>query len=272
MNSAGEAYYTIAPIWKAYMTKILTRLEPTEWARPQGITEVAVSKASGKLPGADTPSDMVHTEVFADFAVPTEIDDAYQTVKIETVTNRLATEYSPADVVEEKAYRIYKEDWSNWQSDIDAWAMEQKFEMPPAEYADDIHNAETASHIPSVAITSPGTLSGVSKEDKLVDVTVEISDVGNGLDEVQFTVNGILPYHAKEAPYDGKIRIPVTAKVGDILEVQAKAIDQYGYSSTSTIELRVEDVDDSDKSSKDDEDSSDSILPDLSLPRLWPAR
>lgn len=264
MSSAGEAYYTIAPIWKNYMNKILTRLEPTEWVRPSGITDIAVSKASGKLPGSATPSDMVHTEIFADFAVPTEIDDAFQNVKIETITNRLATEYSPTDAVEEKSFRIYKEDWSNWQNDIDAWVKEQAFEMPPTEFAEDIHNAETASHVPSVTIVSPSSLSGVSKADKLVDIQVEISSIGNGLKEVTYTVNGILPYHSKEAPYDGKIRIPITSKSGDILEVQAKAVDQYGYSSTSTIELRV------DESSS--EDSATLPLPGLDLPRPWNER
>lgn len=241
MNAAGEAYYTIAPIWKAYMSKILDKLEPTTWTRPAGITDVAVSKASGKLPSSATPSDMIHTEIFADFAVPTETDDAYQTLRVENITGRLATEYSPADAVEEKAFRIYKEDWSNWQSDIDAWVTEQGFELPPTEYADDIHNAETASRVPSLTIVSPSSLSSIARDTKVMDVEVEIGDVGNGVSEVVYTVNGVVPYHAKEAPFNGKIRIPVSVQVGDILEVQAKVIDQYGYSSTSTIQLRVED-------------------------------
>ena len=58
------------------------RLDATEWVKPEGIKEVAVSKASGKLPGPDTPSDMIATEVFASFSVPTEIDDAYQKVEV----------------------------------------------------------------------------------------------------------------------------------------------------------------------------------------------
>jgi len=240
MNAAAEAYYTIAPIWKSFMNKILTRLEPTEWVRPEGIQEVAVSRASGKLPSSSTPSEMIRTEIFADFAVPTEIDDAYQTIKVESISGRLATDYSPEDSIEEKTYRIYKEDWSNWQDDIDAWVQQNVFEMPPTEYADDIHNAETAAKKPAITITNPSSLGEVSKADKLVDIEITIQSAGNGIEEVVYTVNGVLPYHATEAPYDGKLRIPVTAKDGDILQVEAKVIDQYGYSSTSTIELRVE--------------------------------
>lgn len=264
MNSSAEAYYTIAPIWKDFMTKILDKLQPTEWVRPAGIKDVAVSKASGKLPGASTPSDQIHTEIFADFAVPTEIDDAFQTIKIETITNRLANEYSPPDAVEEKVFRIYKEDWSNWQSDIDAWVIEQAFDLPPTEYADDIHNADTAANPPALVITSPSSLSGVSKDEKIVDIQVEITDSGNGLKEVVYTVNNGLSYHSTSYPYDGKIRILPSMKAGDILEVEAKAIDQYGYSGTSTIELRVEDSGSSDSSDA----TVDATVLDT-LPRVW---
>lgn len=239
MNSAGEAYYTIAPIWKNYLTKVLDKLEPTVWSRPEGIKEVAISKASGKLPSEYTPSDMIKTEVFASFAVPTAIDDAYQTVKIETVTNRLATEFSPEDAVEEKSFRAYFEDWTNWQSFIDAWVLDQKFEMPPTEFATDIHNAITASNLPEITIISPSSLSSFSKDDKLIEIEVDLGSEGNGLKEVSFLMNGLEQYHATEAPYSGKVRIPTTASEGTILEITAKAIDKYGYSGESTIQVRI---------------------------------
>lgn len=261
MNSSGEAYYTIAPIWKNYMTKVLSRLEPTEWVRPAGIKEIAISKASGKLPSEFTPSEMIRTEIFADFAVPTEKDDAYQTLEIETVTGRLATEYSPADSVEERSYRVHKEDWANWQSDIDAWAAEQgEDEKAPTEYADDIHNAETAANIPEVLIIDPTNLSSIDISERLHEITVEIVDEGNGIKEVQFLLNGDLKFHANESPYNGMISIPITATVGTIFEVTAKIIDEYGYSSTSTIQLRGSEGgdDDDDEEEPEDEPSDDS--------------
>ena len=243
MNSAGEAYYTIAPIWKSYMNKVLTRLEPTTWSKPAGIQEVAVSKACGTLPSSLTPSDMIYTEVFASFAVPTKTDDCYRQVKVETISGRLATEYSPPDAVEEKIFRIYKEEWDNWQSFIDTWVLgkeeKEELELPPIEYADDIHNAETAANAPTLSITSPSSLSSLDESERLHDVEVEITSAGNGLSEVQFTVNGVLQYHADSFPYTGVIRLPTSAQKGDIIEIVAKAIDQYGYSGTSTIQLKI---------------------------------
>ncbi|MFA6024047.1 MAG: transglycosylase domain-containing protein [Candidatus Gracilibacteria bacterium] len=269
LNSNGESYSTIAPIWKSYMGKVLNRLEPTEWQRPSGIREIAVSKASGKLAGESTPPDMVGTEIFADFAVPTQVDDAFVTVKVETITKRLATEYSPEDAVEERSYRIHREAWGNWQDDIDAWAKTQEEDsQPPTEYASDIHNAETASNVPELAITSPQSLSSVSREDRLHDVTVEILDEGNGIDRVEYFVNEDLRYTSLEYPYDGIIVIPITSRSGSVLEITAKAVDQYGYSSESTIQLRVsDDGEDSNNSGNSAEPSDnstnilDSILP-----------
>lgn len=240
MNSAGEAYYTIAPIWKSYMNKVVDRLEPTTWSKPATIQEVAISKACGTLPSELTPSTEISTEVFASFAVPTKVDDCYKSVRVETVTDRLATEYSPEDAIEEKVFRIYKEEWSNWQSFIDKWAESQEdIELPPAEYADDIHNEETASNIPSLTITSPSSLSTIDGEERLHTIEVEIEDEGNGLEEVAYYLNGMIQYHSDTAPYDGVIRLPVTATKGDIIEVVAKAVDIYGYTGTSTIQLKV---------------------------------
>jgi membrane peptidoglycan carboxypeptidase len=257
MNASGEAYYTIAPIWKSYMTKIASTLKKADWARPEGIKDVAISKASGRLPvNGVTPSDMIRTEVFASFAVPTEPDNAYSKVKIETVSGRLATEYSPKDVIEEKVYRIYREDWSNWQASIDQWVANQKekdpdsFSLPPTEFASDIHNSITAATPPQITIVSPNSLSSAKKEDKFIEVEVSIENEGNGIEEVVFLMNGMVQYHAPLAPYLGKMRIPTSAIDGTILNITAKAVDIYGYSGESSIEVRV--------STKTDNGSDDS--------------
>jgi len=250
MNGTASGYSTAAPIWKDYISSVLDRLEPTNWPRPEEIAEVAVSKASGKLPSDETPSDMIKTEVFASFAVPTEIDNSYSTVEIETITNRLATEFSPEDTVEEKTFRIHRslfaEIWTNWQTAIDSWAAENDEDQPPTEYANDIHNAVTASNVPEISIISPLSLSSVDIKDKMIEILVEILDEGNGLSEVEYTVNDNINYHATNDPYSGNVRVPVTASEGSILNVSARAIDQYGYSATSTIQLRVGGGDDDD--------------------------
>jgi membrane peptidoglycan carboxypeptidase len=245
MNASGSGYSTAAPIWKNYITAVLDRLEPTNWNRPAEIKEMAISLASGTLPGDNTPSDMIATEVFANYAVPTGVDNSFTTILIETITDRLATEYSPESAVEERTYRVHRsilaDVWLSWQEGIDAWAEEEGDDQPPVVFADNIHNENTAQNVPEVTITSPLSLSSIDIDTRIVEIEVEVLDEGNGLEEVEFTVDGKVHYHSKDDPYDGSIRIPTNAVEGSILEVTARAIDQYGYDNSSTIQLRIGD-------------------------------
>jgi membrane peptidoglycan carboxypeptidase len=243
LKANGESYSTIAPIWKAYIGKILGRLEPTVWERPAGIKDVAISKATGTLPGPDTPSDMIRTEVFASFAIPTTTDNSFQKVQIETITNRLATPYSPVRFVEEKAFRVHRsilaDLWPNWQAGVDAWAATNGDEQPPKETADDIHNAITSANTPEINITSPSSLSEVPENVSSFEVEVDLLSTGNGIKDIEFSMNGIVQFHTTSSPYTGKVRLPVNATEGDVLEVSATVIDQYGYSDTNTVQIRV---------------------------------
>lgn len=244
MGSNADGYTTAAPIWKSYLTKMSARLDATQWTKPEGIKEVAVSKASGKLPGPDTPSDMIGTEVFASFSVPTEIDDAYANVKVETISNLLATDYSPEEFVVEKTYRIHKsllaDIWPSWQEGVDKWAASQgEGQKPPTESADLIHNADTAANTPEITITDPSSLSEVSG--KTADIEVSIQSEGNGLDKVVFLLNDQVQYTEKEFPYTGKVRMPTNLPAGSTVEVTAKVYDKYGYSGSSSIDLKIGD-------------------------------
>ncbi len=253
MKPNADGYNNAAPIWKTFANTILDRLTPAEWPRPEGIKEVAISRASGKLPTELTPSDMIRTEVFASFAVPTESDDAYEKVAIENVTGRRATPYSPARVVEEKIFRIHKSilasRWPNWQQGVDAWAKAANEPQPPVEFAEDIHNPTTAAKLPQIVISDPLTLTGIPSDERTVDIEVQISSEGNGLKEVEYSMNGIVQFHATSAPYSGTIRLPLNATPGMLLDIKATAIDQYGYDASSTVQLRVEEPKNSDESS-----------------------
>lgn len=263
MKSNATGYSTAAPIWKSYMTNILDRLEPTSWPRPEGIKEYAVSKASGKLASSNTPSDMITTEVFASFAIPTEVDNSYQTVKIESISGRLATEYSPEEFVTEESFRIHRsvlaDEWPTWQEDILRWAAgleggDQSL-VPPSDFASDIHNAITAANAPQISITSPLSLSAIDASDP-PEIEVDILSNGNGLKEVVYLVNDNITYRTSTAPYSGVIRIPTTAREGTILEITAKVYDEYGYSGKSSIQLRIGDPDEIPSDDGDDSNGS----------------
>lgn len=241
MTGNATGYSTASPIWKNYMTSILDELEPTDWPRPEGIKNIAVSLASGKLPSENTPSDMIATEVFASFAVPTEVDDSYKTLRIETVTDRLATEYSPTDSVEEKSFRIHRsivaDLYPSWQAAIDKWAKANGDEQPPTESAADIHNQHTAQNIPSLEINTSNNR--LDPDEKIHHIEVSILEEGNGMDKVEYSINNVVTFTAQSAPYTGLVRLPTTIQEGEEVLLTARAIDIYGYSSSASITMRV---------------------------------
>ncbi len=238
-NASG--YSTAAPIWKKFMDTALAEYASTDFPKPEGIKEVAVSVATGKLPSDETPSEAIKTEVFASFAIPTEIDDAYVTYEVDKESGKIATEYTPAESIEEKTFRIYATlfpEYGTWATGVATWVanqvLEEAFELPPTE-TDDIHTAETMANAPSITITSPTSLSTI--ETGTTEIEVEI-DAPNGVDKVVFYVNGTLQFATKTAPYTGQIRLASTYSTTTI-EITAEIYDAYYYTSESTIEVKV---------------------------------
>lgn len=151
-----------APVWHAFMGWSLQD-EPAEtWSRPPGIVEMAVCDVSGLLP---TPQCPTVTEYFIEGTEPTTYDNVFQAFQINSQTGRLATIYTPPQLVETKVYRIYPEQASDW-------VRENEIEQPPTEY-DTI--GETPGREESLAIDSPQPFAFVQG---LVDVTghVNLSD------------------------------------------------------------------------------------------------
>ncbi len=250
-NASG--YSTAAPIWKTFMDAALAEYESVDFPKPEGMKEVAVSTATGKLPSDDTPSDAIKTEIFASFAVPTEIDDAYVMLEVDKESGLIATEYTPAESIIEKVFRIYATlfpDYSTWASGVETWLAnkveEEEIELPPTE-EDDIHTAETLANAPSITIIFPSALSTI--ETGTTEIEVEVS-APNGIEKVEFYMNDTLQYTEVTAPFTGKIRLASTYS-STTIEVTAKIYDQYYYTDESTVELKVI------KAADEDEDSSD---------------
>ncbi|MFA6992747.1 MAG: penicillin-binding transpeptidase domain-containing protein [Candidatus Gracilibacteria bacterium] len=247
MNADG--YNTAAPVFKAVMTKALEGLPNEQFARPEGIKDVQISKASGKLPGSNTPPDMIRTDVFQSFAIPTEVDDSFYKVKIDKVSGLLATEYTPADAVEEVIYQNYQPiaPMFNWANEIKDYyekkAQEEgvqegtvRIGVPPKEY-DNVHTADTSKNKPSIVITTPASHSTVKVGNVIVEV--EISSP-NGVKSVEYYVDDEKEYSTTTPPYFGNLIFNKFSGVNASHLIVAKIIDNLGYSSQSAIEVKIE--------------------------------
>ncbi len=138
-----------AGIWHAVMTYANRDLPPLGWDAPAGISHLLVCDPSGMLPTADCPVTL--EEVFTDGSQPVEYDSLYQVAAVNRETNKLATVFTPLEIVEERTYL-------NVPPEARAWAQEAGLELPPGEY-DTIREPK---RLPDVNISSPELYSMVN--------------------------------------------------------------------------------------------------------------
>lgn len=248
----ADGYTTAAPIWNAVMTKALEKMPDEKFIEPEGIKHISISKASGKLPGPNTPASMIISDIFASFSQPTETDNLFFKVKIDTISGLLATEYTPAETTKEVTFQSYQDiaDMFNWNKEVANYfgsrqsttpegevppEGEVRAGAPPTEY-DNVHTPETAAKAPSITILSPVSQGSVSTG--LVDVEVQVS-APNGTARVEFYIDDQKRYFTTTAPFTGKLLIPRSMLTGSKHLIVAKIIDALGYASQSAIEIKI---------------------------------
>lgn len=241
----ANGYDTSSTIWNAFMTNALADLTPETFPIPDGITKMQVTKSSGKLPSEYTPADQLITETFCSFNIPTEVDNLWATAVVDGFTDLVATEYSPTWSLKEKIFQKHESvipDYTYWQAGIDAWVAKQITEGKMEEFLeptdlDDVHTATTFANQPTIVITSPSPYSLIGRGQNAIFVEV---NAPNGLDKVEYYLDGVIQYTSVSAPYNGQIRAATNADSGRQYTITVYAYDDLGYRSSATIEVAVE--------------------------------
>lgn len=152
-----------APIWNAVMVAYHQDKPVETWQRPRGLVDVRVDAVSGLLPSEATQGTVV--EIFLEGTEPKQRDNVHQVVRINKENGKLATVYTPPELVEERVYEIYPPAANDWVRD-------NGIPQPPTEYDDsigpDINAGPVAFLSPrpyeyvqgTVAITGNATLDG----------------------------------------------------------------------------------------------------------------
>lgn len=240
----GDGYNTAAPIAKDFMIELFSKrseFSSEDFQKPDGIERITVSKASGKLPGPLNPPDMLISDYFASFAKPTEVDDSFETALVDTMTNKLATQYCPPEVVEKKLFKKHRDidiTYERWQAAVDSWALanpEWSNALPKEK--DTLHNENTLSQAPTIKILEPLPNDIVSRG--FVDVRV-MAPAPNGVDKVEYYLNDRLQYTAKDPPYHGSVRIARTAKSGSSVKIRVTVYDTLFYRSSTEMTVFIE--------------------------------
>ena len=112
-------------LWHAVIQHATQTDPPLSWEIPHGITTMDVCSPSGMLPTLQCPT--VVSEVFLTGQEPTQPDTLYQTYQINSETGRLATVFTPPDLIETRTYLTIP-------PEATTWAESTGLETPPDIY------------------------------------------------------------------------------------------------------------------------------------------
>ncbi len=113
-----------APIWQAVMAWALQDEPVSLWSQPPGLVETAVCDISGLLATDICPA---VSELFIQGTQPAVADTIYQEFAVNRETGRLATIYTPPELIENRIYKVYPDAAGDW-------AQENGVALPPTEY------------------------------------------------------------------------------------------------------------------------------------------
>jgi hypothetical protein len=174
-----------APIWHAIMKYATQTLPPVGWDMPQGINTVTVCYPSGLLPTHDCQS--TRNEVFIAGTEPLSSDNIWQSFQVNKETNKLATVYTPPDLIESRVFEILPPEAADW-------VRQAGLPQPPTEYDTIYTPTETAQSDIIISNLQPFsyvrgalTLTGTVKSDDFSFFRVQF---GPGLNPSQWTQIG----------------------------------------------------------------------------------
>jgi membrane carboxypeptidase/penicillin-binding protein len=150
-------------LWHAVIQYANRDLAPESWVMPPGISRIETCYPSGLLPTSNCPT--VTTDIFLNGNEPNSQDNLYRVFQVNRETGRLATVFTPTELVENKVYLVVPPDAAEW-------AQASGLPTPPDTY--DAIPASTLTQAEAL-ISSPDIFSHVSGK-------VAISGTADGKD------------------------------------------------------------------------------------------
>jgi membrane peptidoglycan carboxypeptidase len=273
MKSGATGLAVAAPIWKKFMTdshEILWEKGADSeklYQEPKPLEVRHVNKYSGKISTELTPPKLDREEVFASFAIPTELDDTVKLIEIDKISGRPVTSFTPF-YARTRKYAItglqsIKPDMPNWQNPVEEWIQnhpkfltslgsimdEEKdtfqsrnFRNRPLtsrlqQVSDDVHNRYTKRNAPIVQILSPKNGGTLARGPVEIDISVSAK---YGVKAVEYYFDDVLVADSTAFPWKGRFQIPTTTHLGTVHTVRVVAIDQLYNVGEHEIEITIE--------------------------------
>lgn len=205
----------------------------TDWSIPAGVTEVEICSPSGLLPTQYCPE--VVTEVFLEGTEPTQADNLYQPFLLNRETGKLATIYTPEELIEERVYLIPP-------AGAEAWARSAGIEHPPQEY-DVVLNENEG--LRDVMISSPELFNMVRGEVSIRGrVVLEELDfyrlqIGEGLNPSRWFLIGS---DQDAAVYNGQLGVVDTSEWNGLYTIELVAVRRDGVIVSDAVSVTVDNL------------------------------
>jgi membrane peptidoglycan carboxypeptidase len=114
-----------AGVWYAVMQYAVRDLPSHGWQMPPGISRILVCDPSGLLPSGNCPTTV--EEIFLAGSEPVEVDNLFQVVQINRETGRLATVFTPPEMIEQDIFMAIP-------PTAQTWAQSAGIRQPPDDY------------------------------------------------------------------------------------------------------------------------------------------
>jgi membrane peptidoglycan carboxypeptidase len=128
-------------VWHALMQFMLRSLPVKGWSVPTGISQVDVCDPSGLLPSVDCPATV--KEIFLSGSEPTQVDTLYKKIAVNRETGRIATVFTPPEMVEERVFINYPQEARTWALAVGKAAAPEDYDIiqapPPVDGVDISH-------------------------------------------------------------------------------------------------------------------------------------
>lgn len=193
MKVGADGSVVAAPIWNAYMKKVLGDTPVEEFKKPEikmtgkpmldgvtdGGTTIKIDRASGLLATADTPESFIEEKIFTQ---PHSI--LYYIDKDDPLGG------APANPAQDPQFEL-------WESRVQKWAASSSISTstPPTEY-DNLHKSE---YRPTLRILSPGNKQTVSNP--VLSVSIDASAI-RGIGRVEYYLNHNLAFTNSSYPFN----------------------------------------------------------------------
>lgn len=242
----GDGSYVASPMWNEFMK---TAYEIKKENRPTSQSLTNYFDLPEEVENFTKPEPITTNKDILNGKFAHEIK-----IKIDKTSGKLATEFTPPDLIEEKIYRevhciLYYIDknnplgeengkndsqFNNWEPPVISWALspERKEiynQTPPQEY-DNIHTKENQ---PRVKILSP------QDRETIKTTTIEIgasAEALYGVKQIDFFLDNDLIYTDRTLPYQFTFSLPQNIK-GKKHEITAKVYDMMGSHQSETITI-----------------------------------